>query len=110
VVGALLALLAGLGLAQFPDTLSRLQATTKLQAAGVTVLLLAAALLAEDTAEVAVLLLVGRVLLPREPDLPTNLTSSLRSLGPPAHDAAWGTPARTADDRTGEERRHDATP
>ncbi len=58
VLGSLLAMLAGLGVLRFPDTLSRLQAATKLQAAGVGVLLVGAALVAEDGGEIAVLVLV----------------------------------------------------
>jgi multicomponent Na+:H+ antiporter subunit G len=58
VLGSLLAMLAGLGVLRFPDTLSRLQAATKLQAAGVGVLLVGAGLVAEDGGEIAMLILV----------------------------------------------------
>jgi multicomponent Na+:H+ antiporter subunit G len=58
VLGSLLAMLAGLGVLRFPDTLSRLQAATKLQAAGLGILLVASALVAEDAGEVAVLVLI----------------------------------------------------
>ncbi|HVL84719.1 MAG TPA: monovalent cation/H(+) antiporter subunit G [Pseudonocardia sp.] len=58
VVGSLLAMLAGLGVLRFPDPLSRLQAATKLQAAGVGLVLVAAALVAEDGGELAVLGLI----------------------------------------------------
>jgi multicomponent Na+:H+ antiporter subunit G len=58
VLGSLLAMLAGLGVLRFPDALSRLQAATKLQAAGVGVLLVGSALAAEDGGEVAVMVLI----------------------------------------------------
>jgi len=58
VLGSFLAMLAGLGVLRFPDTLSRLQAATKLQAAGLGILLIGSAIVAEDPAELAVLVLI----------------------------------------------------
>ncbi|HXV94677.1 MAG TPA: monovalent cation/H(+) antiporter subunit G [Pseudonocardia sp.] len=69
VIGSLLAMLAGLGVLRFPDTLSRLQAATKLQAAGIGLLLVAAMLVAEDAGEVMVLGLTGVALLVTVPVL-----------------------------------------
>lgn len=58
VLGSFLAMLAGLGVLRFPDTLSRLQAATKLQAAGLGILLTGSAVVAEDAAELAVMVLI----------------------------------------------------
>ncbi|MGQ0573537.1 MAG: monovalent cation/H(+) antiporter subunit G [Pseudonocardia sp.] len=69
VLGSLLAMLAGLGVLRFPDTLSRLQAATKLQAAGVGIALLGSALVAGDAAEVTTLVLVGLALVVTVPVL-----------------------------------------
>jgi multicomponent Na+:H+ antiporter subunit G len=69
VLGSLLAMLAGLGVLRFPDTLSRLQAATKLQAAGVGVLLIGAALVAGSGAEIAALALIGLALVVTVPVL-----------------------------------------
>ncbi len=59
LAGSLLAVLAGLGLVRFPDVLSRLQATTKLQVPGLGLVLLGAALVADSAGEVAALVLVA---------------------------------------------------
>lgn len=48
VVGSLLALIAGLGLARFPDVLTRLHAAAKPQSLGVLLVLLGLALRVED--------------------------------------------------------------
>lgn len=69
VLGSLLAMLAGLGVLRFPDVLSRLQAAAKLQAAGVGVLVVGAALVAEDVAEIATLVLVGLAMVVTVPAL-----------------------------------------
>jgi multicomponent Na+:H+ antiporter subunit G len=69
VAGSLLAMLAGLGVLRFPDTLSRLQAATKLQAAGLGVMIVAAALVAEDVAEVTMLVLTAIALVVTVPVL-----------------------------------------
>lgn len=59
VLGAALAVLAGLGLVRFPDVLTRLQAATKLQVPGLALVLIGAALAAEHGSDVALLLLVA---------------------------------------------------
>lgn len=57
-VGAVLALIAGIGLQRFPDTFSRMHAATKPATLGLALVLTGAALRMPDTGSVAKLLLV----------------------------------------------------
>ena len=86
VLGSALAMLAGLGVLRFPDTLSRLQAATKLQAAGVGVLLVGAGLVAEDGGEIAVLVLVFVALVVTVPVLSQVVGRAAHRSGPDPED------------------------
>ena len=59
LLGALLALVAALGMARFPDLLSRMHAATKPQVLGLLLVLLGVALRLRDLSSVSMLLLVA---------------------------------------------------
>lgn len=59
VVGSLLALIAGVGLARFPDVLTRLHAAAKPQSLGVLLVLLGLALRVEDRSTLTIIALAA---------------------------------------------------
>ncbi|QPP05050.1 monovalent cation/H(+) antiporter subunit G [Streptomyces bathyalis] len=59
LAGAVLCLLAGIGLVRLPDVLTRIHAATKPQVAGLLLVLLGAGLRLRDVADLGTLVLVG---------------------------------------------------